>query len=325
MVKVLVIGLGSMGKRRIRLLKKTNREIEIWGVDPQPERCEEAKTLYGIAVSRNLDEELMRQMNCAFVCTSPLAHAKLITECLKMGLHVFSEINLVADEYDGNIALAEEKGVILFLSSTFLYREEISYIKKEVANARSVMTYSYHIGQYLPDWHPWENYTDYFVGNERTNGCREIMAIEFPWLYETFGKIISYDVKKNKKTKLQTTYNDSYLLLLEHESGAQGAVLADVVSRKAVRNLEVFGEDLYLSWDGTPGGLKKLDIDTRQETNINLYSHIDTRDKYAKYIIENAYMREIEEFFLCIEKGENSNYGFEEDKEILELLDEIEG
>lgn len=325
MTKVLVIGLGSMGKRRIRLLKKMNKKMEIWGVDARQERCAEAEQLYDIFTSWNLEDVLVRQMDCAFVCTSPLEHAELVAKCLGIGLHVFSEINLVADGYDSNIALAREKGVILFLSSTFLYRDEISYIKKEVMNAQSVITYSYHVGQYLPDWHPWESYTEYFVGNDRTNGCREIMAIEFPWLYEIFGEIVSYDVKKNKKTKLSTSYNDSYLLLLEHESGTQGAVLLDVVSRKAVRNLEIFGEDLYLSWDGTPNGLKKLDIDACEERSISLYSSIDARDEYAKYIIEDAYMNEIEEFFTCIEKGENTNYGFEEDKVILKLLDEIEG
>ena len=44
------------------------------------------------------------------------------------------------------------------------------------------VNYIYHIGQYLPDWHPWENYKNFFVGDKRTGGVREIFGIDLPWL-----------------------------------------------------------------------------------------------------------------------------------------------
>ena len=51
------------------------------------------------------------------VCTAPLTHAGIITELLQNGLPVFTELNLVPDGYEENIALAKEKGLPLFLSS----------------------------------------------------------------------------------------------------------------------------------------------------------------------------------------------------------------
>ena len=39
-MKIIVIGLGSMGKRRIRLLTE-KKEIELFGVDSNKERCKE--------------------------------------------------------------------------------------------------------------------------------------------------------------------------------------------------------------------------------------------------------------------------------------------
>lgn len=66
------------------------------------------------------------------------------------------------------MAKAKEKGVLLFLSSTMLYRRETQYIKQQVAAFGKPVHYIYHIGQYLPDWHPWENYKNFFVGNART-------------------------------------------------------------------------------------------------------------------------------------------------------------
>lgn len=324
-MKVIVIGLGSMGKRRIRLIKKYDEKIEIVGVDSRGERCEDVEKRYGIKTFSNLELAVGLGADCAFICTSPLSHADLISACLNNNLHVFTEINLIADKYDENIELATCKGLVLFLSSTFLYRDEIAYIQDEVKNSQSNLTYSYHVGQYLPDWHPWENYTDYFIGDKRTNGCREIMAIDFPWIYKTFGEIADVYVRKNKKTKLKTDYNDSYLISVEHENGTQGSILIDVVSRKAVRNLEIFGEDLYLSWDGSAYGLRKYNLENKKEEEVLLYDNVDKQKGYAEFVVENAYFNEIKTFFGEISGEETEKYSFDEDKRILALIDKIEG
>ena len=155
---ILIIGLGSMGKRRVRLLRRLRPDSRIIGVDAREDRRAEAAALYGIATAASLDEAFAEGgLKYAFICTSPLSHAALISQCLKQGLHVFTEINLVSDGYGENQKLAEEQGVTLFLSSTPLFRREMNYVTQAVRSADSPISYSYHVGQYLPDWHPWEN------------------------------------------------------------------------------------------------------------------------------------------------------------------------
>ena len=161
--------------------------------------------------------------------------------------------------------LAHEKGVQLFLSSTFLYREEIRYMREQLPSmTKQKLNYTYHVGQYLPDWHPWENYKDFFVGKKETNACREIMAIDMPWLVNVFGKIESIQVMKHKTTALDMDYPDTYFMLIEHENGNKGSFQVDVVSRKAVRNLEVYNEDVYFQWDGSPEGLAVYDVNEKK-------------------------------------------------------------
>ena len=46
-MKIIVIGLGSMGKRRIRLLSD-HKYIELFGIDSQESRCQEVKEKFGI-------------------------------------------------------------------------------------------------------------------------------------------------------------------------------------------------------------------------------------------------------------------------------------
>lgn len=324
-MKVLVVGLGSMGKRRVRLLKMLKIDLEIVGVDSNSVRAKVVHEEYGIETFNSLEWALKRCLDCAVVCTSPLSHAGVIHRCLEAGLHVFTELNLVSDMYYDNMRLASEKGKVLFLSSTFLYRDEIQFIINNTSNMKSKLNYSYHVGQYLPDWHPWEDYTDFFVKDSRTNGCRELLAIEMPWLLKAFGKIKSFYVLKDKNTSLNIDYMDNYLLLLEHENGNKGMLAIDVVSRRAVRNLEIFGENLYISWNGTSEGLRKYDIEDKKEIKIDLYDHVDKLESYSDCIIENAYKNELSDFFNVIKGTTIAKYSFNEDLEVLKLIDAIEG
>lgn len=323
-MRVIVIGLGSMGRRRIRLIRQYDSSIEICGIDTSEERRKQAEKECGIETLDSLECVKENAYDCAFVCTSPLSHNRLIHSCLRLNMHVFTEINLAADGYDDNMELADEKGKVLFLSSTFLYREEIKYIDRAVRKCNCPVSYVYHIGQYLPDWHPWENYRDYFVGDRRTNGCREIFAIELPWIMHTFGEVKDIHVAKGRNTGLEINYPDSYLVTLEHKNGIRGVLAVDVVSRKAVRNFEVFSEDLYLTWSGTPESLRYYDYDHKEEIAVNLYDKVEHREGYGSFIIENSYLHEIEAFFAQVKDGTIPVYDFEKDKGTLALIDRIE-
>lgn len=324
-MKAIVIGLGSMGQRRIRLMRKLYPEIHICGVDMQLVRRDDAIIKWNISVYASIDDAIAaEQPDIALVCTSPLSHAAIIHDCLHRGLHVFTELNLVTDGYEDNITLARQNERTLFLSSTFLYRDETQYICSQVQVQSKTLSYRYHVGQYLPDWHPWENYTNYFIGDSRTNGCRELLAIELPWLIQAFGAIDNVQVSHRKLTMLKTSYNDCVFLLINHKNGTIGSMCVDVVSRKAVRKFELVGEDIYLTWDGTPDSLKLFDTEKKQEATIQLTNDIDRQEGYAAFVVENAYANELKAFIDAINSGAAPVYGFTEDLETLRLIDMIE-
>lgn len=324
-MKVIVIGLGSMGKRRIRLMSE-HKDIEIFGIDSNEDRCQEVEEKFGVKCFRSIAKaKAEEKIECAFICTSPLSHACIIKECLQNDLHVFTEINLVNDGYEDNIRLAKEKGLVLFLSSTFLYRKETMTIIEKVKDHNSKLNYIYHVGQYLPDWHPWESYNSYFIGNPRTNGCREIMAIDMPWLVSAFGPIKSVQALKSKNTELNINYNDNYLIILEHETGAKGVFAVDVVARKPYRHIDVYGENLQLSWNGTADSLMEYDIEAKQEKQIQFEDASEHVEGYAAFITENPYREEINAFLAQVaDPTKKPAWDFEKDTELLKIIDQIE-
>ena len=322
---IVVIGLGSMGKRRIRLLQQL-RDDTIIGVDSNESRCESAKKEFSIECECDLENTVRNyKVDYAFVCTSPMSHGKLINYCLSQGISVFTEINLVTDWYDENIKLANEKNCTLYLSSTALFRNEMTYMISRINSNDKVHGYTYHVGQYLPDWHPWESYKDFFVGDKKTNGCREILAIELPWIVAAFGRIKDIQYVLSKNTSLDVDYYDTYMLIVTHENGNHGSITVDVACRKPVRDFKVFGEDMFITWKGTPDTLMEYNIDTKKEEMINLYEATEHVEGYSPLIIENAYESELMDFFAVAEGNKEAWHTFEKDREILQWIDKVEG
>lgn len=321
-MKVLVVGYGSMGRRRIRLLKSIREDIEFICVDSNQERMEQAKSDGNLAYTK-LTEAIEKRPKIAFVCTSPGHHAEIILLLIDAGIHVFTELNLISDQYEKIMEESNKKNVKLFMSSTMLYNKSIQKIKELVQNQKQSLTYVYHIGQYLPDWHPWESYKDLFIGRKETNGVREILAIQLPWLLDTFGEVACFHSSMNRCTNLDIDFQDSIITTFEHKNGTHGVFIADTVSRKAITSLEIVGEEIHIFWHGHNDDLEIYNTESKQLNHIYAYDNVEHEDGYADNIIENQYIDEIKDFLNYVEEGSLPKYSFEKDQRVLSLIDEI--
>lgn len=323
-MKSLIVGYGSMGRRRIRLLTQIDDDMEFICVDSNPERIIQAEQA-GVKGYSTLDEGINECPDFAFVCTSPGYHANIILNLVNAGLNVFTELNLTSDKYDEIMAAARENNVIVFISSTLLYKRQIDIIDSLVKQQKKPVMYIYHVGQYLPDWHPWESYKDFFAGHRETNGVREIFAIQMPWIVNAFGKVTGLQVLSQHCTELDIDFPDSITVSIKHDTGNIGVFTADVVSRKAVTRLEVIGENLHLFWDGHNDDLFKLNLDTKELEQIKVYESDEHVEGYSDNIAEQPYREELIDF-LAVVKGEGiSRYSLEQDKYVLSVIDRIEG
>jgi len=325
-MKAIIVGLGSMGKRRIRILQKLYPNISLFGVDNNLSRCMEVRNLFNINTSNNLEEALTNNdFRFAFVCTSPLSHSKIIMYLLNKKIHVFSEINLVSKDYEVLINVSISNNCRLFLSSTFLYRDEINFLYSFFSKTKSIVNYSYHVGQYLPDWHPWESYKEYFIGQKDTNACKEIMAIEIPWLVFAFSSIKSLRAISSKVSELDISYPDAYSIIISHTNGSIGSFTIDINSRQAIRKLNVSSSQKSAVWEGTPDSLKVIENNKEDfPFKISKVSYENNKN-YNSTIIENAYENEVVEFVNSIDINNYvSKYDFAKDLKTLNIIDNIE-
>ena len=163
------------------------------------------------------------------------------------------------------------------------------------------------------------------MGDRRTGGVREIFGIDLPWLLDAFGPVKHVYAEKDKLSGLEIDYPDSYFVTLRHENGTKGLLAADVVSPKAVRNFEVFGEGLHLFWEGNPRALYSYNAETREKEFVDTYGSFEHDARYSDNIVENAYVDEITNFFGVLAGREQPRWSFEKDKEAIALIERIEG
>ncbi len=320
--KILVCGLGSMGERRIKILTGLYPECQIYGVDICEDRLAQVKKKYGIDGHADLKNAFNRFCpDIVFACTSPLEHTDLILFALEKKAHTFSEINLNVHGYDQISDTAHKKKRLAFLSSTFLYHSDINWIICRAQNEKP-LSYRYHIGQYLPDWHPWESYSQFFVAHPKTNACREIMAIDLPWLIQAFGDIIRFKGIKTKHSDLDVDYPDTFHLIFVHERGHTGTISVDCVSQNGGRFFEMYSDKINVEWQGKPGSLSQYHAQQSKMLPVP-----DTEKKHDLHVDlhEDAYVNEVREFFFLIDAPEcKPKYGYEQDKQVIRLIDRIE-
>ena len=323
---IVVCGLGSMGQRRLRILTRLYPEFKIIGVDHQEKRCQQIAETFQIEARQNYEESLNEYKPVAvFVCTDPKYHPEIVIKALEAGAHTFSEINLSPRGYDTIQEASARYGKTAFLSSTSLYREETKWIIERVKKESPVF-YRYHVGQFLPDWHPWENYKDFFLGDKEGSACKEIMAIDFPWLIRAFGQVKTYKVVKSKMSDLDLDYPDIWYLIFEHDTGNIGSLTIDCISAKAVRELEVFSDRFYLTWEGTPDSLKLYSRETKEKQSVPLYQAVEKQTGYEDFVIENPYVEEVKAFFSVIQDPVTLKqwYGYEEDLALHHLIEKLD-
>ena len=150
------------------------------------------------------------------------------------------------------------------------------------------------------------------------------MAIELPWLTNTFGEVENFFVVSDKMTELKIDYKDNYMIQFTHKNGNKGVLIVDVVSPVAVRRLEIYGEGRYLQWSGTPDTLFEYNPETNELQKVILSEKEEHKEGYRAFVVENAYKNEINEFIDVVQNGKEQIYGFMEDLKVLELIDKLE-
>ena len=323
-MKILIIGLGSMGKRRIRNLMALKEE-DIIAFDLKEERRKEAEEKYGIRTFAEFEDAMREKPNVFIISVPPDIHLQYQKFAVNNDIHFFTEASVVDEGLDEIIELVKLKGIIGVPSSTLRFHPSIKKIKELVDNKKigKLCTFTHHSGQFLPDWHPWEEIDDFYVSQKATGGGREIVPYELSWITWIFGEVSSVSGLVRNSLNFGEGINDIFHALITFKSGLVAHLLVDVVSRYAYRHFKLLGENGVIEWDWN-------------QKQVGLYNPMNQSWKYFKQesgkaeegynvnIIEEIYIDEMRHFLNAVRKKEKYHYSLEDDKKVLNILYKIE-
>lgn len=323
-MKFLQIGLGSMGKRRIRNLFALN-ETDITGFDLREDRRREASDKYGIKVLTQLQPTELKKFDALIISVSPDVHIYYMNLAYDNRIPCFVEASVLDDGMSKLISDLKNYPVLIAPSCTMRFHPSIKLIQSILSENRigKISNFHYHSGNYLPDWHPWESIQDFYVSKPETGGAREIVSFELTWMNWVFGKLVDLKGYYDKTISLDAPIDDTYVASLKYESGILGTMIVDVVSRNYVRQLLINGESGQISWN-CDEHLVKL-YNAHEKRWIMYYEPTGhAAEGYNVNIKEEMYIEEIS-CFLSALKGEHKFPNtLEDDYKILQYLYQLE-
>ncbi len=317
-MKFLVVGLGSMGKRRIRNLQHLGAG-EITGFDPRADRREEAGSRYRIKTFASFEEALAEDPGALIVSTPPDKHLEYALKAAGSGKHFFTEAGVMTDGLEELIVLCRDRRIVAAPSCTMRFQPSIRVIKKLVEDrvVGGIQAFTYHSGQYLPDWHPWEDYRSFYVSRRETGACREIVPFELVWLTWVLGEVELVSCFKGKLSGLEADIDDVYQLLLGFQGGTLGHMLVDVIARVPYRVLKLISDEGIISWDWRE---KCVRVFRAAAGEWEEYREPAGMVEKGYVIEEEMYIAEMAHFIKAIKGEEQYQYSLAEDKKVLELL-----
>jgi len=326
-MKFLIVGLGSMGKRRIRNLQALGYTV-LSGFDPRVDRRQESAERYGIKVFDSFDLALAKfKPDALIISTDPSLHMDYAQHALRNSLHCFLEASVVEGDRVAQLAESiESSNLVIVPSCTMHYFPGPATVREVIRTGKigKPLNLNYLTGQYLPDWHPWEDIEDYYVSRRPTGGAREIVPFELTWLNEVFGDPKPLRCIKRKITNIKADIDDIYHCLLSYPDGLLANITIEVVSRpKATRELHVLGSEGRLVLSGDENCVRFISVGDKDWTQIDL--GVGTVEK--GYInAEEPYISEMADFVKAVLSGDRHLFPntLESDARILGILTNLE-
>lgn len=263
-MRILVIGLGSMGQRRIRNLRAIGNFL-IAGMDTRLDRCKSVEEKYSIVTYPTVESAMLDfKPNVFIISTPPDSHMAYAFFGFEHRIHCFIEASVTdADKIEELSKKSIEKNIIMAPSCTMKYFPGPKVVKNLLdSNAIGTVKYvNYQVGQYLPDWHPWERIQEYYVSKRETGGAREIVPFELTWLNPLFGEPRPMSCTIRKLSDFGVDIDDYYQFLIEYDSGVMANIQIEVLSRpRSTRELRIIGSEgqIVYSGDSASVGLANL-------------------------------------------------------------------
>jgi predicted dehydrogenase len=311
-IRFLIVGLGAIGQRHLRNLRallgdeveivayRTRGLTQVLSDRLQVEAEDGLHEKYDVRVFTNLDEALAIQPAAAFVCNPSSFHLPIALRAAAAGCNLFIEKPL-SHTYEGVDALLtslEQKGLVAMVGYQFRFHPcllEVRELLRQNAIGR-VLAVRAEVGEYLPDWHTYEDYRHTYGARRELGGGALLSHIhEMDYLYWFFGLPKRVFCVGGHLSRLELDVEDVASTLMEFETDGHTFPVhlqQDYVQRPPSRSCHIIGDE------------GKIDVDLPAQT-VRLFDASGALARvygFSGLERNQLYLDELKHFLACLRR-----------------------
>lgn len=316
--RILIVGLGSIGQRHLRLARELLPKAQIAVLRHQKHQTlpEHADHCYSSMV-----EALAFEPQIAVIANPATFHIDAARRLAEAGVHLLIEKPLSAST-DGIAELldaVQQHNTVLATAYNLRFLPSLQQFKsmlddKLIGEVWSVRS---EVGHDLAEWRPDSDYRKSVSAQHSLGGGALLeLSHELDYLRWIFGEVDWVQAVLSKQSDLEIDVEDTaYMILGFPASNAQSQLVAsvnmDFIRQDMTRSCTAIGKLGTLRWNGVTGTVELYAVGETEWSQV--YAHCATRDE--------SYIAEWHDFLACIEQGTKPLVGAEDGLRVLEIIE----
>jgi predicted dehydrogenase len=268
MTKFLIAGLGSIGRRHLRnLLALGEKDIVLLRSHRSTLPEEE---LVGLPVETDLAQALKMHKPAAVIVANPTAlHLDIAIPAAEAGCAVLLEkpVSHSLDRLDLLQGVVSRTGARILVGFQLRFHPSLVRARELITEGRLGRVFSarVHFGEYLPAWHPWEDYRQGYAARTDLGGgvlLTQCHSLDYlPWLV---GKVESVWGSLGKLSDLEIDVEDTAEIGVRFKDGSLGNLHIDYAQQPPSHRIAISGTHGSLVCDLLAGSTRLYEV-ARQE------------------------------------------------------------
>lgn len=260
-MKYLIAGLGSVGRRHMRnLVALGETDIVLYRTHKATLPDDE---LAGYPVETDLAEALKKHKPNAVIISNPTSlHLDVAIPAAEAGCSILLEkpISASMERLDVLQAAVKKSDSKVLVAFQFRFHPGMVKVRELIENSEigRVVSANVHFGEYLPAWHPWEDYRQGYAARSDMGGgvvATQCHSLDYlPWLVGK--RVESVWGFAAKLSDLEVEADDTAKIALRFEGGALGSLHLDYNQQPPEHEFRIIGTNGTIKWNLVDGAAR---------------------------------------------------------------------
>jgi predicted dehydrogenase len=311
--KIAVVGLGSIGRRHLRLVRDLLPQTKIVVVRTRNnEKINDEKN--ADETYNNLEDAIAAGIEAAVISTPSTYHIDQLILLVKAGIHVLVEkpLSNSIENFDKLTDVNLRSRVIILVGYCLRYDQAAMKFKEMIAEKKAgeILHVNIDSGSFLPDWRPGQDYRQSVSANSNLGGGVLLeLSHELDYSQWFFGEIDQVFAKLSISGAIDVDVEDSAEIILISNKGFVINIHLDFNSKSTRRKCNVRCTEGDLSWDA----VSKTMVWLKNDGSIETSNYETDRD--------HIYREQLIHFIDCIENDKPPRVSLAEGIRTLHLVE----